>query len=137
MGLSNVTIKFPGKNKKIAQGEIVVYKGNNIYKITRGAFFEVVVKKVHPELTKPEKWLEPLNNKIVYEDAQFRVFEERLVPGEPRPSNTNAQRITIRLGNAGLQVANSVKFAETNTHVVKHIETVPDNVVIEFKVPQN
>jgi len=97
----------------------------------------VVVKKVHPELTKPEKWLEPLNNKIVYEDAQFRVFEERLVPGEPRPSNTNAQRITIRLGNAGLQVANSVKFEETNTHVVKHIETVPDNVVIEFKVPQN
>jgi len=37
----------------------------------------VVVKKVHPELTTPEKWIELLNNKIVYEDDQFRLFEER------------------------------------------------------------
>jgi len=77
VGLSNVIIKCPGKNEKIARGEIAVYKGNDIYDITDGEFIEVVVKKVHPELTKPEKWLEPLNNKIVYEDAQFRVFEER------------------------------------------------------------
>jgi len=153
VGLSNVIIKSPGNNKKIARGEIAVYKSNETYSITGGEFFEVVVKKVHPELTTPEKWIEPLDNKIVYEDKQFRVFEERLMPGETRPLHTHAQRTTVRLDNAqltdprfelnklpgtGLQVANTAKFAETVTHVVKNIGTVSlDNVVIEFKVPQN
>jgi len=150
VGLSNVTIKCPGKNEKIKRGEIAVYKENDIYKITKGEFFEIVVKKEHPKLTTPEKWIEPLNNKIVYEDEQFRVFEERLVPGDTRPLHSHRQRTTVRLDNAqltdprfelnklpgtGVQVANTAKFAETVTHVVKNIGSVDlNNIVIEFKI---
>lgn len=149
VGLSNVKIKFPGKNEKIARGEIAVYKENEDYKITNGEFIEIVVKKEHPKLTTLEKWLEPDNATILYQDDQFRVFAERLAPGATRPLHTHAQRIAVRLNStlltdprfevstlpgAGVQVANTAKFAEAMTHVVKNIGTTElNNVIIEFK----
>ena len=149
VGLSNVKIKSPGKNEKIARGEVAVYKTNEVYKINGGEFFEIVVKKEHPKLTTLEKWLEPENATVLYEDDQFRVFAERLAPGATRPLHTHAQRIAVRLNDAkltdprfeistlpgaGIQIANTAKFAEAMTHVVKNIGTTDlNNVIIEFK----
>jgi hypothetical protein len=90
----------------------------------------------------------------VYEDEQFRVFEERLAPGDTRELHSHAQRVVVRLNNVqltdprfkpngspggGIQVPNTVKFAEPMVHVVKNLskDTPLFNIVIEFKLPKN
>lgn len=92
-----------------------------------------------------------MNNSIVYQDAEFRVFEERLNPGAIRALHSHTQRVVVRLnqvqltdpryfpnGNpgTGIQVANTVKFAEPMVHVVKNLSKIPlFNIVIEYKIP--
>ncbi len=151
VALSNVKIKSVSKNvSKIARGELVVYKPNEDCKITKGEFIEIIVKKNHPALKGPEKWIEPLGNKLVYEDDQFRVFEERLDPGATRDLHSHAQRVSVRLNQvhltdprfefnkllgAGIQEANTFKYAESTVHVVKNISDIPlNNIIVELKV---
>ena len=88
----------------------------------------------------------------MYEDDQIRIFEERLAPGDTRELHSHAQRVVVRLNNVqltdprtkpngspggGIQVPNTVKFAEPVVHVVKNLskDTPLFNVVIEFKIP--
>lgn len=90
-------------------------------------------------------------NTIVYEDAQFRIFEERLEAGDIRDLHSHAQRLVVRLNlvqltdprlnkevkeGTGIQVPNTVKFAEPVVHAVKNLSKIPlFNIVIEFKIP--
>ena len=116
----------------------------------KGDYFEVAFKRIHPEPKGPEVWLEPLKNKMVYEDDLFRVFEERLAPGDTRELHSHSQRIVVRLNKVqltdprfkpngapeeGIQVPNTVKFAEPMVHVVKNLSTDTPlfNIIIEFK----
>ena len=85
------------------------------------------------------------------QDAEFRVFEERLQPGDVRELHSHAQRLVVRLNQVqltdprhspsgkpgtGIQVANTVKFAEPVVHAVKNLSNIPlFNIVIEFKIP--
>jgi hypothetical protein len=87
----------------------------------------------------------------VYEDEQIRVFEERLDGGDERPLHSHAQRVVVRLNEvqltdprfpkserpgAGIQVPNTVRFAEPMVHVVKNLSKIPlFNIVLEFKIP--
>ena len=126
--------------------------GNNKSpKISSGKYFEIGFKKNHPPLTAPEQWVEPQKNTIVYEDAQFRIFEERLEAGDVRDLHSHAQRLVVRLNlvqltdprlnkevkeGTGIQVPNTVKFAEPVVHAVKNLSKIPlFNIVIEFKIP--
>lgn len=135
------------------RGQIAVFLRNESYQPPTGEFFEVAFKLNHPALTRPEQWIEPLKNTIVYEDEQFRVFEERLAPGDTRELHSHAQRVVVRLNNVqltdprtkpngspggGIQVPNTAKFAEPMVHVVKNLskDTPLYNVVIEFKLPK-
>ena len=150
IALSNVKIKSVSKNvSKIARGELVVYKSGEDCKVTKGEFIEILVKKNHPTLMGPEKWIEPKGNKIVYEDDQFRVFEEKLNPGATRDLHSHAQRVSVRLNQvhltdprfelnklpgAGIQEANTFKYAESTVHVVKNISDIPlNNIIVELK----
>jgi hypothetical protein len=143
--------KMNSKKSKMTlkRGEVAVFQQNEKYEIADGDFFEVAFKKNHPAPKGPEEWLEPLKNTIVYEDAEFRIFEERLEGGDTRELHSHAQRVVVRLNEVqltdprfkpngtprgGIQVPNTVKFAEHMTHVVKNLSKIPlFNIIIEFK----
>ena len=133
----------------IKRGEIAVFTENEFYEVPKGSYFEIALKKEHPPLTKPKEWFEPMKNTIIYENAEFRVFEERLNPGDTRDLHSHAQRVVVRLNQVqltdprysigkpgtGIQVANTVKFAEPMVHVTKNLSKIPlFNIVIEYKV---
>ena len=151
VALDNTTIKSSKGTTHLKRGELAVFLETQSYQLPVGSYFEIAFKKNHPPLTKPEEWLEPLKNTMVYEDAEFRVFEERLQPGDVRELHSHAQRLVVRLNQvqltnprhstsgkpgAGIQVANTVKFAEPVVHAVKNLSNIPlFNIVIEFKIP--
>lgn len=134
----------------IKRGEIAVFNENEFYEVPKGSYFEIALKKNHPELEKPSEWLEPTKNKVVYEDNEFRVFEERLNPGDTRELHSHAQRVVVRLNDVqltdprvhpngksgtGMQVANTVKYAEPMVHVTKNLSKIPlFNIVFEYKI---
>ncbi len=135
------------------RGQIAVFLEDEFYNMPKGSYFEIALKKDHPPLTKPSEWVEPLKNKIIYENTEFRVFEERLDPGDTRELHSHAQRVVVRLNQVqltdprnspngkpgtGIQVANTVKFAEPMVHVTKNLSDIPlFNIVIEYKIEHN
>jgi hypothetical protein len=145
-------IKFKSSRGKIniKRGEIAVFTENEFYEIPKGSYFEIALKKNHPQLAKPSEWVEPTKNKIIYEDNEFRVFEERLNPGDTRELHSHAQRVVVRLNDVqltdprvhpngkpgtGMQVANTVKYAEPMVHVTKNLSKIPlFNIVFEYKI---
>jgi rhamnogalacturonan endolyase len=153
VALTTLGIQSSRGDLKLQRGQIAVFRSNESYSPPRGEFFEVAFKSNHPPAKGPEKWIEPTKNTIVYEDEEFRVFEERLAGGDERPLHSHAQRIVVRLNEvqltdprfykvpppgSGIQVPNTVRFAEPMVHAVKN--TSKDslfNIVIEFKVPKS
>lgn len=148
--LTSLECKSTAGIKTLKRGEIIVFNPEDSYSIQKGGYFEVAFKKSHPEPKSPEEWLEPLKNKIVYEDELYRVFEERLDPGDTRELHSHSQRIVVRLNKVqltdprfkpngvpgeGIQIPNTVKFAEPMVHVVKNLSTDTPlfNIIIEFK----
>ena len=149
VALDKIKFKSNRGTIKIKRGEIAVFLENESYDLPQGSYFEIALKKIHPPLTKPKEWFEPMKNTIVYENDEFRVFEERLNPGDERPLHSHAQRVVVRLNQVqltdprysvgkpgtGIQVANTVKFAEPMVHVTKNLSEIPlFNIVIEYKI---
>lgn len=153
VALDQLTIRSSKGNRKLKRGNTAVFLAGETYKIPAGDYFEIAFKNNHPPLKSPEEWHEPVKNTVVYEDEQFRIFEERLAPGDTRELHSHAQRVVIRLNDVqltdprfkpngspggGIQVPNTVKFAEPMVHVVKNLSTDTPlfNIVIEFKLNQ-
>lgn len=149
VALDKIKFKSNRGTIKIKRGQIAVFLEDEFYDLPEGSYFEIALKKEHPPLTKPKEWFEPMKNTIVYENAEFRVFEERLNPGDERALHSHAQRVVVRLNQVqltdprysigkpgtGIQVANTVKFAEPMVHVTKNLSKIPlFNIVIEYKV---
>ncbi len=153
VALTDTKIQSKKKIKTLKRGEVAVFQQNEKYKISKGDFFEVNIKKNHPAAKGPEEWIEPLKNTIVYEDNEFRIFEERLEGGDTRELHSHAQRVVVRLNEVqltdprfkpngtpggGIQVPNTVRFAEPMVHVVKNLSKIPlFNIIIEFKYKKN
>lgn len=150
IALTTVTYESKNASHKVNRGEVIVFKEHETHQHINGDYFEVALKKVHPPVKGPDEWIEPLKNTTVYEDEQFRIFEERLEPGDTRALHSHAQRVVVRLNQTqltdprfkpngapgeGIQVANTVKFAEPMVHVVKNLsqEVSLFNIIIEFK----
>ena len=151
VALDELTIESSSGIKKLNRGNVAVFRANQSYKMPEGKYFEVAFKNNHPPLKSPDQWIEPVKNTIVYEDGQIRIFEERLAPGDTRELHSHAQRVVVRLNlvqltdprfkpngspGGGIQVPNTVKFAEPMMHVVKNLskDTPLYNIVIEFKL---
>lgn len=151
VALNTMKIHSSKGDLTLERGNIAVFPAKESYDRPTGEFFEVAFKLNHPPLKAPEQWLEPEKNNIVYEDEQFRVFEERLAPRSNRQLHSHAQRVVVRLNEVqltdprfysdstakgGIQVPNTVRFAEPIIHVVRNLSKIPlFNIVIEFKVP--
>lgn len=149
--LDSIVINSNKGKRMLVRGQVAVFLENESYEISTGKYFEIGFKKNHPSLTALEQWVEPQKNSIVYEDAQFRIFEERLEAGDIRDLHSHAQRLVVRLNlvqltdprlnkevkeGTGIQVPNTVKFAEPVVHAVKNLSKIPlFNIVIEFKIP--
>jgi len=149
--LDSIVISSNKGKRMLVRGQVAVFLENEPYEISSGKYFEIGFKKNHPPLTAPEQWVEPQKNTIVYEDAQFRIFEERLAAGDIRDLHSHAQRLVVRLNlvqltdprlnkevkeGTGIQVPNTVKFAEPVVHAVKNLSKIPlFNIVMEFKIP--
>ncbi|MEI6584955.1 MAG: hypothetical protein WCL56_02670 [Sediminibacterium sp.] len=149
--LGALTVKTSKGIITLQRGQVAVFLENETYQLPEGLYFEIAFKKNHPALSVPEQWVEPLKNTTVYEDDQFRIFEERLLPKDVRELHSHAQRLVVRLNKVqltdprfskevkegtGIQVPNTVKFAEPIVHAVKNLSDIPlFNIVIEFKVP--
>ena len=153
VALNQLEVKSNKINKTLKRGEIAVLQQGETCRISGGEYFEVAFKKNHPPVKGPDEWLEPVKNTVIYEDDEFRVFEERLAPGDTRELHSHAQRVVVRLNEVqltdprnkpngspggGIQVPNTVKFAEPIVHVVKNLskDTPLFNIVLEFKVPK-
>jgi hypothetical protein len=152
VALNHVRFESSKGTVTLERGKIAVFLAHESYKSPTGEFFEVAFKANHPPVKGPEQWLEPEKNTVVYEDGQFRVFEERLAAHGERQLHSHAQRLVVRLNlvqltdpryfpegtpGAGIQVPNTVKYAEPIIHVVRNLSDIPlFNIVIEFKVPQ-
>ena len=150
IALTTISVKSKNIAHKINRGGVIVFQEHETHQHIKGDYFEVALKKVHPLVKGPDQWIEPLKNTTVYEDEQFRIFEERLAPGDTRALHSHAQRVVIRLNQTqltdprfkpngmpgeGIQVANTVKFAEPMVHVVKNLSKDVSlfNIIIEFK----
>ena len=136
VALNNLAIESSRGVTSLARGNVAVFKKHESYKIPGGEYFEVGFKTNHPTLKKPDQWIEPVKNNIVYDDEKFRIFEERLEPGDVRELHSHAQRVVVRLNEVqltdprfysegtpggGIQVPNTVRFAEPMVHVVKNL----------------
>lgn len=153
VALTDTKIKSKNGNKTLKRGEVAVFQTGEKYNIEKGDYFEISIKKNHPTPKGPDKWIEPTKNNIVYNDDEFRIFEERLEPGDTRELHSHAQRIVVRLNEVqltdprfkpngtpggGIQVPNTVRFAEPMTHVVKNLSQIPlFNIIIEFNTFKN
>jgi hypothetical protein len=151
VALENTTIKGSKKTIRLKRGELAVFLETQSYQLPIGSYFEITFKKNHPPLTKPEDCLEPLKNTMVYEDAEFPVFEERLQLGDVRELHSHEQCLVVRLNQlqltdprhspsgkpgAGIQVVNTLKFAEPIVHAVKNLSNIQlYNIVVEFNIP--
>jgi hypothetical protein len=151
VALTTLGIRSNRGELRLERGQIAVFRTNESYGPPTGEFFEVAFKVNHPAPKGPDQWIEPTKNAIVYEDDEFRVFEERLAGGDERPLHSHAQRVVVRLNEvqltdprfhetprpgSGIQVPNTVRFAEPMVHAVKNVSKGPLlNIVIEFKVP--
>ncbi len=150
VALNPIKIKTAKKNILLNRGQIAVFQPKESYKVISGQFFEVGFQKNHPKLKRPDEWIEPGKNNVVYDDAEIRVFEERLAPHDIREVHSHAQRVVVRLNlvqltdprfhdvpkpGSGIQVPNTVKYAEPIVHAVKNTSDIPlFNVVVEYKL---
>jgi len=149
VALSKTKIKSSRGTIKLHRGEIAVFSAEQSYQVMKGSYFEAAMKSNHPEGRRPEKWIEPRKNNIVFANDEFRVFEERLAPGDIRELHSHSQRLVVRLNKvrltdprfqddpksgSGWQMPNTVKFAEPVVHEVKNLsnDTELFNIVIEF-----
>ena len=151
VALTDVTLKSSKGPTSLKRGQIAVFRAHEWYEAPTGQYFEVAFKTNHPPLTAPDAWVEPTKNTVVYEDEEFRVFEERLAGGDQRPLHSHAQRVVVRLNEVqltdprfyetprpgtGIQVPNTVRFAEPVVHAVRNTSKGDlFNIVIEFKIP--
>lgn len=153
VALTNCVVQSSRGSSELQRGQIAVFRVDETFKPPTGEYFEVAFKLNHPPLKAPEKWIEPLKNTIVYQDDQFRVFEERLEAGGVRELHSHAQRLVVRLNTvqltdprfhetarpgSGIQVANTAKYAEPVVHAVRNTSEIPlFNIVIEYKLPHD
>ncbi|MBO0862298.1 MAG: hypothetical protein J2P21_28140 [Chloracidobacterium sp.] len=148
VALGDVELRSGGALRKMARGDIAVFKPGEVYESPRkGPFFEVAFKANHPPVESPHEIIPPEKNTMRYDGERFFVFEERLAPGEIRPRHSHSQRVVMQLNRTRLQQwpdGGPEIFVETTPdrpafnppviHTVKNVGDTPlRGIVIEFK----
>jgi hypothetical protein len=135
-------------DQKMERGDVKVFKTGERYSAPKsGDYLEVAIKPVHPRVilarvqTPP-----PPDNKVLYDDNQFVIFEENLKPGETSALHSHNQRLAVFLNATQVQqwtdgksevrdlVPDLVTFRDAVVHVSKDVGKIPiRNILIEFK----
>lgn len=151
VALRNTVVNSATGERHLERGQIAVFNPGETFSVT-GEYFEVAFKADHPPLREPTEWIEPAKNTVVFDAPEFRVFEERLEPGDTREVHSHAQRVVIRLndvqlidprfhdkaGKGGVQVPDTAKYADPIVHAVKNMGAIPlFNIVVEYKLPKH
>ena len=148
VALGEIELRFGKSRRKMARGDIAVFKPGESYEPpTGGAFFEVAIKANHPPVESPSEIIPPEKNAIRYDGKRFFIFEERLAPGDTRPRHSHSQRVVMQLNQTRLQqwpegepeivreiAPDRAAFNQPVIHTVKNVGDAPlRGIVIEFK----
>jgi len=148
VALGDIELTADGSKRKLARGDIAVFGRDATYATpSGGSFFEVAIKPNHPAVHSPAEIIAADLNTLLYDGAEFFIFEEKLAPGETRPRHSHSQRVVIQLNRARLQqwpdgkppilvetVPDRANFSPPVIHTVKNIGEVPlRGIIVEFK----
>ncbi|HWQ38827.1 MAG TPA: hypothetical protein VNM24_09505 [Burkholderiales bacterium] len=147
VALGDLTLVSGAAPRRMARGDIAVFEPGESYEPPAGAFYEVAIKPGHPPVLRPPEVIAAEKNTLLYDAAEFFVFEEKLDPGDTRARHSHSQRVVIQLNRTRLQqwpdgepekfvdiVPERPTFSPPVIHVVKNVGAAPlRGVVIEFK----
>lgn len=148
VALGELEIRIGDEPRWLSRGEIAVLDAEDAYAIPAGApFFEVMVKPAHPAALAPAERVAADKNALLYDGADFFVFEERLEPGDERARHSHGQRVVIQLNRTTLRqwpdgapellVETSPErpsFSPPVVHKVRNVGALPlRGIIIEFK----
>lgn len=134
--------------QKMERGDIRVFKAGEGYTPPKnGEFLEVVIKPGHPKVSSPSAGTPPPpGNKVLYDGADFTVFEEKMQSGEYSAPHSHNQRLAIFLNKTQVQQwvdgkseirdeePDVVIFRPAVVHASKDLGVLPiRNILIEFK----
>ena len=151
VALGAIVLRFGAASRKMARGDIAVFKPGESYEPpTGGPFFEVAIKANHPPVESPSQIIPPEKNAMRYDGERFFIFEEKLNPGDTRPKHSHSQRVVVQLNRTRLQqwpegeqeifrdiVPDRAAFNPPVIHTVKNVGAAPlRGIVIEFKAEQ-
>lgn len=151
VALGETELRFGSASRKMARGDIAVFKPGESYEPPKGGpFFEVAIKANHPPVESPREIIPPEKNAMRYEGERFFIFEEKLNPGDTRPRHSHSQRVVVQLNRTRLQqwpegepaifrdiVPDRAAFNPPVIHTVKNVGAAPlRGIVIEFKAEQ-
>lgn len=132
----------------MAPGDVEVFGATQSYRVSgAGDYLEVVIKPDHPPPGARTETVAPEKNVMRYDGKNFKVFEERLDPGDIRARHSHSHRVVIQLNRTRLQqwpdgaaavvvetVPDRSLFSPPVIHSVKNIGAAPlRGVIIEFK----
>ena len=148
VALGQIELRSGRSRRKMARGDIAVFKSGESYATPAGGpFFEVNIKPNHPPVQSPSEMIPPEKNSIRYDGERFFVFEERLAVGDTRARHSHSQRVVMQLNRTRLQqwpdgqpeifvdiVPDRVAFNQPVIHTAKNVGEAPlRGIVIEFK----
>jgi hypothetical protein len=148
VALGPLTLRTPSGPRTLTRGDVVVFERGRPYEAPAdGEFVEVNLKPDRPPVQSPADLSPPEKNTLLYDGADFFVFEEKLDPGDTRARHGHSQRVVIVINATRLQQwpddepevfktqePDRVGFNPPVVHVVKTIGERPmRNIVIEFK----
>ena len=144
-----ITVSSGKKLRKLAKGQVAVFRKGDSYRVVGAHYFEVAIKPDHPPVKSPAEMIAPSKNKPLYDGPRFFVYEERLAPGDTRPRHSHSQRVEIRLNIGPLLeqwldppakpiLPNVVNFRQAGIHTTKNVGDMPlRNLIVEFKPEPN
>jgi hypothetical protein len=130
------------------RGDIAVFQVGESYQApSSGDWFEVAFKPGHPPVESPKELIRPAKNEVLFENARFFVFEEKLAVGDTRARHSHSQRVVIQLNRTRLQqwpegqpeIMRDIEpdkptFNPPVIHTVKNVGTLPlRGIVLELK----
>jgi len=145
VAMGKITVTSGKSWRRLAKGQVAVFKKGQSYKVAGAPFFEVAIKPDHPPAKSPPEIIPPAKNAILYDDARFFVYHEQLAPGDTRPRHSHSQRLEIRLSIGPLLdqwfdppakplLPSTVNFRQPSIHTTKNIgDMALKNLIVEFK----
>jgi len=118
VALNDVVMRMGRADRRMKRGDIVVFQVGESYQApSSGNYFEVAFKRGHPAVQSPRELIRPSKNEVLFENARFFVFEEKLAVGDTRARHSHSQRVVIQLNRTKLQ-----QWAEGQPELMRDIE---------------